>query len=64
MQGKVGIVGLSRGPYYAIRLAAKRGPDVAAIVSYYGHMQNPTRPNPSNCSASPRIASSIRRSCT
>ena len=44
--GKVGIVGLSRGPYYAIRLAAKRGNDIAAIVSYYGHMQNPNAPEP------------------
>lgn len=42
----VGIVGVSRGPYYAIRLAAKRGNDVAAIVSYYGHMQNPNAPEP------------------
>lgn len=42
----VGIVGLSRGPYYAIRLAAKRGADIAAIVSYYGHMQNPNAPEP------------------
>jgi carboxymethylenebutenolidase len=42
----VGIVGLSRGPYYAIRLAAKRGKDIAAIVSYYGHMQNPNAPEP------------------
>ncbi|MFA5083203.1 MAG: dienelactone hydrolase family protein [Hydrogenophilaceae bacterium] len=42
----VGIVALSRGPYYAIRLAAKRGPDIAAIVSYYGHMQNPNAPEP------------------
>jgi len=42
----VGIVGLSRGPYYAIRLAAKRGNDIAAIVSYYGHMQNPNAPEP------------------
>jgi carboxymethylenebutenolidase len=42
----VGIVALSRGPYYAIRLAAKRGPNIAAIVSYYGHMQNPNAPEP------------------
>ena len=42
----VGIVGASRGPYYAIRLAAKRGADIAAIVSYYGHMQNPNAPEP------------------
>ena len=45
-KGKVGIVGLSRGPYFAIRLAAKRGDDIAAIVSYYGHMQNPNAPEP------------------
>lgn len=45
-QQPVGIVGLSRGPYYAIRLAAKRGADIAAIVSYYGHMQNPNAPEP------------------
>ena len=42
----VGIVALSRGPYLAIRLAAKRGKDIAAIVSYYGHMQNPNAPEP------------------
>lgn len=41
-----GIVARSRGPYYAIRLAAARGDDVAAIVSYYGHMQNPNAPEP------------------
>jgi carboxymethylenebutenolidase len=41
-----GIVGQSRGPYYAIRLAAKRGRDIAAIASYYGHMQNPNAPEP------------------
>jgi carboxymethylenebutenolidase len=42
----VGIVGYSRGPYYGIRLAAKRPGDVAAIVSWYGHMQNPNAPEP------------------
>ncbi|MCU0835056.1 MAG: dienelactone hydrolase family protein [Chromatiaceae bacterium] len=41
-----GIVARSRGPYYAIRLAATRGQDLAAIVSYYGHMQNPNAPEP------------------
>jgi len=41
-----GIVAQSRGPYYAIRLAAKRGKDIAAIASYYGHMQNPNAPEP------------------
>jgi carboxymethylenebutenolidase len=42
----VGVVALSRGPYYALRLADKRGKDLAAIVSYYGHMQNPNAPEP------------------
>jgi len=56
-KGKVGIVGLSRGPYYAIRLAAKRGGDIAAIVSYYGHMQNPNAPEPEQLfSIAPEIA--------
>ena len=41
-----GIVGYSRGPYYALKIAAKRPRDVAAIVSYYGHMQNPNAPEP------------------
>lgn len=45
-KGPVGIVALSRGPYFAIRLAAKRPQDVAAIVSYYGHFQNPNAPEP------------------
>ena len=45
-RGPVGIVGVSRGPYYALRLAAKRPQDVAAIVSYYGHFQNPNAPEP------------------
>jgi carboxymethylenebutenolidase len=42
----VGIVAKSRGPYFAIRLAAKRGRDIGAIVSYYGHFQNPNAPEP------------------
>ncbi len=45
-RGRAGIVGVSRGPYYALRLAAKRPKDVAAIVSYYGHFQNPNAPEP------------------
>lgn len=45
-KGPVGIVGISRGPYYAIRLAARRPADVAAIVAYYGHFQNPNAPEP------------------
>lgn len=56
-KGKVGIVGLSRGPYYAIRLADKRGGDIAAIVSYYGHMQNPNAPEPEQLfSVAPEIS--------
>jgi carboxymethylenebutenolidase len=42
----VGVVAKSRGPYFAIRLAAQRPADVAAIVSYYGHFQNPNAPEP------------------
>ena len=45
-KGPVGIVAKSRGPYFAIRLAAKRPKDIAAIVSYYGHFQNPNAPEP------------------
>jgi carboxymethylenebutenolidase len=45
-KGPVGVVALSRGPYFAIRLAAKRPRDIAAIVSYYGHFQNPNAPEP------------------
>jgi carboxymethylenebutenolidase len=41
-----GIVAKSRGPYFAIRIAAKRPSDVAAIVSYYGHFQDPNAPEP------------------
>lgn len=44
--GPVGIVGVSRGVYYAIRLAARRPAEVAAIVSYYGHFQDPNAPEP------------------
>jgi carboxymethylenebutenolidase len=42
----VGVVAKSRGPYFAIRLAAKRPADVGPIVSYYGHFQNPNAPEP------------------
>ena len=45
-KGPVGVVGVSRGPYFAIRLAAQRPRDIAAIVSYYGHFQNPNAPEP------------------
>lgn len=42
----VGVVGYSRGGYYSIRLADKRGKDIAAIANYAGHMQNPNAPEP------------------
>jgi len=42
----VGIVAKSRGPYFAIRLAAKRPRDIGTIVSYYGHFQHPNAPEP------------------
>ena len=42
----VGIVAKSRGPYFAIRLAARRPQDVGPIVAYYGHFQNPNAPEP------------------
>lgn len=45
-KGPAGIVALSRGPYFAIRLAARRPRDVAAIVAYYGHFQDPNAPEP------------------
>jgi carboxymethylenebutenolidase len=56
-RGPVGVVGLSRGPYFALRLAAKRPRDIAAIVSYYGHFQNPNAPEPQQLySVAPEVA--------
>jgi len=53
----VGIVGYSRGGYYSIRLAAKRGKDIAAIANYAGHMQNPNAPEPEQLfSVAPEVA--------
>jgi len=53
----IGIVGYSRGGYYSIRLAAKRGKDIAAIANYAGHMQNPNAPEPEQLfSVAPEIA--------
>ncbi len=53
----VGYVGYSRGGYYSIRLAAKRGKDIAAIANYAGHMQNPNAPEPEQLfSIAPEIA--------
>lgn len=57
----VGVVAQSRGPYYAIRLADRRGPDLAAIASYYGHMQNPNAPEPDQLF---RVAPEIMRITT
>ncbi|MCX8114968.1 MAG: dienelactone hydrolase family protein, partial [Burkholderiaceae bacterium] len=52
-----GVVGISRGPYFAIRLAAKRPQDIAAIVSYYGHFQDPNAPEPLQLySVAPEVA--------
>lgn len=42
---KVCVVGISRGGYHAILLAARRK-EVACIVTYYGHMVNPNAPEP------------------
>lgn len=57
-KGPVGIVAKSRGPYFAIRLAAKRPGDFAALVSYYGHFQNPNAPEPQQLfSVAPEVRS-------
>lgn len=45
-RGPVAVLGKSRGGYYAVRLAAKRGKDLAAIATYYGHFQDPNAPEP------------------
>lgn len=45
-KGPAGLVGYSRGGYYAIRLAARRPKDVAAIAAYAGHMQDPNAVEP------------------
>lgn len=42
---KVCVVGISRGGYHAVLLAARRQ-EVACIVTYYGHMVNPNAPEP------------------
>jgi carboxymethylenebutenolidase len=56
-KGPVGVVALSRGPYYAVRLAAKRPNDIAAIVAYYGHFQDPNAPEPQQLfSVAPEVA--------
>jgi carboxymethylenebutenolidase len=53
----VGIVAKSRGPYFALRLAAKRGRDIGALVAWYGHFQNPNAPEPQQLfSVAPEVA--------
>ena len=42
---RVCVVGISRGGYHAILLAARRK-EVACIVTYYGHMVDPNAPEP------------------
>ena len=42
---RVCVVGISRGGYHAVLLAARRA-EVACIVTYYGHMVNPNAPEP------------------
>jgi carboxymethylenebutenolidase len=42
----VGVVAKSRGPYFAIRLAAKRLQDIGPIVAWDGHFRNPNAPEP------------------
>lgn len=42
---RVCVVGISRGGYHAVLLAARR-PEVACVVTYYGHMVNPNAPEP------------------
>jgi carboxymethylenebutenolidase len=44
--GPVAVLGISRGGYYALRLAAKRPEAIGAVASYYGHFQNPNAPEP------------------
>lgn len=42
---RICVVGVSRGGYHAVLLAARRR-EVACIVTYYGHMVNPNAPEP------------------
>lgn len=42
---KICVLGVSRGGYHAILLAANRK-EIACIVTYYGHMVNPNAPEP------------------
>jgi carboxymethylenebutenolidase len=52
-----GIVAKSRGPYFALRLAARRGRDIGALVAWYGHFQDPNAPEPQQLfSVAPEVA--------
>lgn len=55
--GPVAVLGISRGGYYALRLAAKRPEAIGAVASYYGHFQNPNAPEPEQLySVAPEVA--------
>jgi carboxymethylenebutenolidase len=55
--GPVAVLGISRGGYYALRLAATRPESVGAVASYYGHFQNPNAPEPEQLySVAPEVA--------
>jgi carboxymethylenebutenolidase len=45
-RGPVAVLGVSRGGYYALRLAARRPDAIGAVASYYGHFQHPHAPEP------------------
>jgi carboxymethylenebutenolidase len=56
-RGPVAVLGVSRGGYYALRLAAKRPDAIGAVASYYGHFQNPNAPEPEQLySVAPEVA--------
>jgi carboxymethylenebutenolidase len=56
-RGPVAVLGMSRGGYYALRLAAKRPEAIGAVASYYGHFQNPNAPEPEQLySVAPEVA--------
>jgi carboxymethylenebutenolidase len=42
---RICVVGVSRGGYHAVLLAARRR-EVACVVTWYGHMVNPNAPEP------------------
>lgn len=42
---RICVVGISRGGYHAVLLAARRR-EIACVVTWYGHMVNPNAPEP------------------